>query len=212
MGADGCVYTSEYTPLQDGRARVIWQDNRLVTVLSGAPLDAGCAREVEHLLRGQTLEFADAQVPKGGYSVPYRVRWLAHGEFWRARFSYHRERLPVGLPLELGLRPYPLFVSASALVNRPLLKSGEDGLWAAFFPSGLLRPLVDSEDGLLTSISLFTGALLGLPGGYAGIFPAGVSGNLNDSANQMNAYNDLARTPGSPCAYEPVIQDHGEDP
>lgn len=209
-----CVYTSEYTPPRDGRARVVWRDNRMVTTLAGGILEPDCARAVERLAHVDTLELADSEIPKGGTSARAQVRQLEPGEFWQPRFAYAKKGIPDGKPFPTGAKPFPMFATKLAAPATAQADAARGSFWSAA-QQGVLYPLGFAGEetpgfGAANMVLLFIGPFTGIGALYPGLVATGSPGAPSMAANQAAAYNDLVRTPGSACA-EKSIGDTNED-
>lgn len=214
LSAVSCVYTSEYTPPRDGRARVVWRDNGMVTTLAGGVLTPDCARAVEHLARVDTLDLADSEIPKGGTAARAQVLQLEPSEFWQPRFAYAKKGISEGKPFPTGEKPFPMFATrladpASAPANAP---SGS--FWSAVQQGVLHQMGLAGEEisllGVANLVLMFTGPFTGISALFPGLFATGAPGPYSLAANQAAAYNDLVRTPGSACA-EKSVDDGNED-
>ncbi|WP_434042978.1 MULTISPECIES: hypothetical protein [Sorangium] len=193
----GCgSYVSEYVPPPDGRARPVYRDGAVAMELGGA---------IPECLSGE---------PGSGAALPPRASRTAAappvrvtGGFWVPIYVGPRivvERHGVAPPPPHLHRPGPNVVRTPASPSKggtpgPGGKAGSGG-------SGSGSGSGDSSAGnAAASILLATVAVLAL----AALPPIAVGLSVGsperdkDSAlalDQVNAYNDLARTPGSPCA------------
>ncbi|WP_438015727.1 hypothetical protein WMF18_33355 [Sorangium sp. So ce315] len=196
----GCgSYVSEYVPPADGRARPVYRDGAVAMELGGA---------IPECLSGEpasdgALPPSPARTSRGAAAPPVRVS----GGFW----------VPVyfGPPIVVerrGVAPRPHHHHRHAPdVARTPASPGKGGSPG---PGGNATSVSggggggDDGAGSAAAIVLATVAVLAL----VALPPVAVGLSIGrperdgDSAlalDQLNAYNDLARTPGSPCALAP---------
>lgn len=193
----GCSYTSEYQAPRDGRARVLWRDNHLVDNRETLPaMTKACEEAVARRLRGPSPKL----------------------QVWAPRFSYFKD--VVLLPQDGGIDPLrpPLFAPSL----EPLSWSQPDFLRGARLEprSWWQRHMMDWVTGrvlaydpvehpmadglgrtLLDWVSLSFAALPPLAL-WPVLNPPGLWTTSSSHVDWAHAYNDLARTPGTPCAYE----------
>lgn len=121
-GLSGCFYVSEYVPPQDGRARILWRDNRMVAhVATTEPIDVECASAVASLSRNKELAFhGQPRFPEASTDVHYKDLlaeahsdffnpWLVihlphHDRYWPPQFFYFKSKVDADA-LEFGARP-----------------------------------------------------------------------------------------------------------
>ncbi|WP_437956286.1 hypothetical protein WME76_33275 [Sorangium sp. So ce119] len=191
----GCgSYVSEYVPPPDGRARPVYRDGAVAMELGGA---------IPECLSGE--QGSGAALPprasRAAAAPPVRVT----GGFWVPIYVGPRivvERHGVAPPPPHLHRPGPDVVRTPASPS----KGGTSGPGSKAASGGSGGGSGDSTAGnAAASILLATVAVLAL----AALPPIAVGLSVGsperdkDSAlalDQVNAYNDLARTPGSPCA------------
>jgi hypothetical protein len=153
-----CGYTSQYRPPLDGRARAVWDKNKVRAII-GEPTSKACDAAVNQAID----EPAAAEVARNASYVPPPP---PPGVIVYAPLLWY---VPFAVPAP------PTVVPASV---------GDANLWkgaiAALAIALVVLPIVDvalaasdPEDGGVSSLSIDT----------------------------VNAYNDLARTEGSPCAH-----------
>jgi hypothetical protein len=181
----GCAYTSHYTAPPDGRARAVWTGSGVAVELAGAPLTDVCAQQLGslgsegriHLLTGE-LKPAPLDGPRPFAVAP--VVWVP---------VYYGPALVAvgGLPPPL-LRP-PLFGVAAAMVSASNVRS--PGAPAGSSDLAKIGAIVVVIAILVMPVIDLTLALV----------PAENTTRSAESIDQANLYNDLARSPGSPCAY-----------
>ncbi|WP_437631998.1 hypothetical protein [Sorangium sp. So ce854] len=195
----GCgSYVSEYVPPADGRARPVYRDGAVAMELAGA---------IPECLSGEpasdgALPPYPARTSRGAAAPPVRVS----GGFW----------VPVyfGPPIVVerrgvAPRPHHHHRHAPDVARTPASptrggKPGPDGK-AASGGSGSGSGGGDQDAGSAAAIVLATVAVLALvalPPVAVGLSVGRPERDKDSSLalDQMNAYNDLARTPGSPCA------------
>jgi hypothetical protein len=172
----GCTgYSSEYVPLADGRARPVYRDDTLVMEVGGR-VTAACADAI-----------ADPRLPGAGSGVSVR----SGSSVWIPVY-YGPRIVVVG-----GVAPSPrraVYTGASpnltGVSGRPGGGSGSSG-------GGGLGKL-DKEAIVIVAVI----ALVALPAITFGLAlgrpePEDQVANVID---RVNLYNDLARSPGTPCS------------
>jgi hypothetical protein len=190
VGAGGCGgYTSDYLPPQDGRARVVWEDDRAVAVVPEAA-PSPCMPAVMSVQR-QPSNFVDYGGPRS-YVV------------WRPGFvvvTSGSTRVVPARPGRVGPR-----VPASPSVRTPARPtvggagvgstgSSSRGSGGGKFPAEVAA--VVAVLALVTLPAITLGLALGRPE---------PSGEVAEAIDQVNAYNDLARVSNSPCAAAPEAE------
>jgi hypothetical protein len=187
----GCgSYISEYAPPADGRARAIWLDGKVVVDVAD-PVPAECAAEAG-LYSNQ---------PPSSYRSSSRTNVHVHGGFWVP--VYFGPRIVV---VRRGVAPAPHIHTVRRSPSSASIGGGGSG--------GSIRKVSGSggsssgggggggDAGKVLLVSLAVIALLALPAIAVGL-SVGRTEPERETAlaiDQVNAYNDLARTPGSPCA------------
>ncbi len=191
-GPWGCAYTSEYTAPQDGRARALWRDNNVVFDPSGAALSEVCAQEMMYL------------TATGKLRLPPEYRIAGERSYWTPR--YYGSPIVV---LDPGLAPVlplpPLFLPSLGIAHSaplPAVLSGGAGISGGG----------GGGDKGLAYLAVIV--LLVLPAVDLGLALSRPESETKSSQaiDQANAYNDLARSPGSPCFFNlataaPVVPD-----
>lgn len=186
-----CGYTSEYVAPADGRPRAVWHDNKVVVERAGAPASSQCASDISQITDTTTLRERRPQVrrPEGGYWVPsYYGPPIVVVSRGMAPILPHP---PVFLPSLLGVRPGVALVGPLPV---PVLRVG--GI-SAGSRSG-------SGDLGKAAVVLAVVALVVLPAVDLGlaIAPAESAGPSAQAIDQVNAWNDLLRSPGTSCSYD----------
>lgn len=197
----GCIfaYQSKYSPPADGRARVVWQTNDLKMVRSGSPLPDGCA--VTNLpgsaeaatyvpsCRHSRCDMAGNWIPVYIYTSDFITPqdWMTGAKtHWRFRFS-------------------PKFAAPEYTSDgefwRPDERLPPKG---KPFAMNYLAPIWSWGPGVLTAIVALFIPPIGL--GFTNPFFTDPQGGAAGELNRMNRFNDLARTPGSPCASEDALE------
>ncbi|KYF82003.1 hypothetical protein BE11_21195 [Sorangium cellulosum] len=195
----GCgSYVSEYVPPPDGRARPVYRDGAVAMELGGAIPECLSGEPGS----GAALPPYPARTPRDPAASPVRVT----GGFWVPIYFGPRivvERHGVAPPPPHLHRPGPEVVRTPASPSKGG-KPGHSGS-AASGGNGGNGGSGSNGGNAAASILLATVAVLAL----AALPPIAVGLSVGsperdkDSAlalDQVNAYNDLARTPGSPCA------------
>ncbi|WP_437286263.1 hypothetical protein [Sorangium sp. So ce406] len=189
----GCgSYVSEYVPPPDGRARPVYRDGAVAMELGGA---------IPECLSGEPGSGAALPPPASRAAAASPVR--VSGGFWVPIYFGPRivvERHGVAPPPPHLHRPGPEVVRTPASPS----KGGKPGHGGSSASGGNGGSGANGGNAA-ASILLATVAVLAL----AALPPIAVGLSVGsperdkDSAlalDQVNAYNDLARTPGSPCA------------
>ena len=182
--AHACGYASQYQPPRDGRARAIWQESDVVVELSGAPLSPACALELRSASATGKLRLAEGRVE----TLP------ARNSYWG--------------PLFFG----PPIVVVDSAIAPPLLRPP---LFLPFAPGalgrvgapvhGLARPvgggLGDEGGKALVLVAVVALVVLPIVDVWLAL-DAPESERSPQAIDQVNAFNDLARLPGSPCSWD----------
>jgi hypothetical protein len=185
----GCAYTSHYTAPLDGRARAVWTGSGVAVELAGAPLLDVCAQQLGalanegriHLLTG---ELKPAPLDGGRPFVVAPLVWVP--------IYYGPPLVAVGgLPPPI-LRP-PLFSPALA-VGSALVSASNARSPGAPANSNDLAKL----GAIVAVIAILVMPVIDLT---IAVVPAENTTRSAEAIDQVNLYNDLARSPGSPCAY-----------
>lgn len=172
----GCGYTSQYEPARDGRARAVWRESDVGVDLAGAPLTAECASALKSASSTGRLRLVVASPP-------------GERSYWRPR--YYGSPIVVVQP---GLAPPllhpPLFVPVAPIgVAHGLPGVGASGGGSLSGDTGKLLAYVAV---ILIIVLPLVDVWLALDDPETEISPQAI--------DQVNRWNDLARTPGSPCA------------
>jgi hypothetical protein len=175
----GCGYTSHYSALQDERARVVWRDGGPVPLLPAA--SHACKGLIPEASEGEPM---DASQAIGSLDPVWGVELSFVDGAWRHR--RHRER-------ERSRTPRKSAPSALLATDREArTRDTRDQQ----------RPDEKDSDGNDAAIVLAALAILVLP-----VFTAALLASDSVPAKPtaaaidlVNAYNDMARTPGSACA------------
>jgi hypothetical protein len=185
----GCAYQSHYTAPLDGRARAVWTGSGVAVELAGAPLSDGCAAQLGAFGNDGRIHLLTGELKPVSLSESERVHvapivWVP---------------IYFGAPLVAigGLPPPlphpPLF--APALAAGALVRGANVRV-----PSG---PSGGNNDLARLGAVVAVIAILVLPvvDVTLAAVPAENGGRSAEAIDQANLYNDLARSPGSPCAY-----------
>lgn len=177
----GCSYSSEYIPPQDGRARSVWQDNRVVMVLPGRAVTLICEQEL------QKVHLEARSHPK---------RATAPGTIWEPQTFADDPKIFDPRLVDASVDKQSLLPKRSWFS-----RNITDWIFGRFL---YFDPSIDSVPDaglrlLLDSISIFTPVNL-----WLAINPPGLWAISAREIDRVNIYNDLTRTPTSNCAYNEV--------
>lgn len=192
-----CSYQSEYVAPQDGRARAVWGSNdELTAELAGVQLSPDCQQAI-----GQTVS---AQMPLGVAEARMAPT------YWRPRY-YGSPVILIHPGFAPSLPHPPLFLPHSLLspIRPPFSPGSFSAVGARIGGGGSGGRGGGGGRGLESAaVALLLIAVLTLPAVDLGLALAhpGSSKNSAGVLDLVNAYNDLARSPGSPCAY-PTLTD-----
>jgi hypothetical protein len=192
----GCgSYLSDYVPPDDGRARAVWRDGKVV--MEGAEeMPAACAAEIGF----QTNE------PPPPYTGGSSVR--VHGGFWVP--VYFGPRIVV---VHRGVAPSPpryraprVGVVSGGSSGGSSVKGGSGGFGGGSTSGGGGGGGGGGDIGK-GAVVLAVVALIALPAIALGLSLGRTEDEKGTALaiDQVNAYNDLARTPGSPCSLGPWV-------
>jgi hypothetical protein len=189
----GCAYESQYLAPLDGRARAVWQDNNVVVDLAGAPASAGCVDELRAWSQKGTLRLKSGDL-KRDTPIPPRLDVAPSVAFWVP--VYFGPPLVAPAPLVPPVPPHPVSFSPSlalaGAVSGSAPASGSTGGGGG--GSG--------GDGKGIAEVLAVIALIILPALDIAIAAATPENDRSPEAiDQVNVYNDLARSGGTPCNY-----------
>lgn len=210
LGAAGaCSYHSEYVAPQDGRPRVVFEGSDTHVELAGAMPTEDCGLALKHVSgqssfgTGQGLvELPDRQAPS--YGGPLVVT----GGYWAPR--YYGPSIYVVSPgfAPRFLRP-PIFFSPSMMIARaamPRLSVWRPGMPLRIGSGGSVGGGSigrggggDLGKGALVLAILALSIIPAIDIGLAAGRPESASTSAR-STDIVNAYNDLMRSPGSPCS------------
>lgn len=184
----GCAgYTSEYAPLDDGRARAVYRDDQLVMEVGGA-VTPECANAV-----------VDARSPETAAYVASH----AHRHTWVPVYYG-----PPILVLHGGLAPTPhrpRYAGGSGPGFSGLTVPGRSGGGTGGpSSSGGGGGLGNAGKEVVVIIAVI--AIVAMPAIAIGLAVGRPEPEKEVAAviDRVNLYNDMARTPGSPCALYPT--------
>lgn len=184
MLTTGCGnYTSEYVPPKDGRARAVWQEDRVVASLPDNANGVGCSTAVQEVQ-------ADPKVYRTYYGgSPTIVVWRPWIVVTSTNTVATRSRMPAS----------PRAISSGG-------SSGGSGGGLGSIGSGSSGGGGGGGGGDLgkAAVVLVVVAMLTLPFITLGLGLGRPepSGEVAQEIDKVNAYNDLARLSGTPCASE----------
>lgn len=192
-----CGYTSSYVPPLDGRARVVYRDSDARMETAGAALSDDCSAEVAEAL-GERPRRRLVRAPGEGAPVV--------GTYWAP--IYYGPSIVVVTPGVPPLLPTPPLYSPSLALARATsqgalhLRSPSLGVSGGGGGGGMK---LDNGSGQLLVV-LAVVALIVLPTiDVALALASPESSSVSSSAiDRVNAYNDLARTPGTACSGVPA--------
>lgn len=221
IGNSGCfyIYKSTYTAPADGRGRVVWRRGDLRLETSGRILTKMCAAEIVSRSKGKLL-LANSKIDwiegdLGNYSINCTFGRCGNGFY----IPYYLYDSTITNLAEMNRRynemeRYPVFYSPLMVSQKyrvrtltPTSDNGQFNYWEVIF--GLFPEPSNSYIGFYR---LFF--RIGLPlamvwpgfGAIYGFYSGDGTGLVTDeSINNMNIYNDLARTPGNSCSYENAL-------
>lgn len=168
--ATGCGgYTSEYIPPPDGRPRLVWQDNKVVPMISN-PVPGNCSAAVDDLADGGSGRVRGRT--RGGYYTPVRTVTVVH----------------VGGPVIVPV-PRPILVPVRGGGSRGSLGglSGGGGGGGGDLGKAAIAVAV-------LAVAVLPFIALGLAAGRPE-----PEKEVAAAIDRVNAQTDLARTEGSPC-------------
>lgn len=180
--AAGCGYTSEYVAPQDGRVRAVWKSDDVVVELAGAHVSSECNATLDYMA--------------GGGALAAKLRLKPPSSFWTP--TYYGPPIVVMtpglaplLPLPPLFLPPPLRPPIGGPVRVPApgtsSSSGSSSKWGEAGTIILVVALV-----VLPVVDLLLATL-----------PPESSKKSSEAIDGVNAFNDLARLPGTPCSYYP---------
>lgn len=198
-------YRSDYLPRRDGRARVLWKENTLVSDFSSSSISTACANQVREAIAKSRHGAAETNLPPEWHPTLFL-------EVIGAVSDYERAGDPQLAPSRK--LPFPVFTPQLAQPDgfaAALLTDGRSSLQtplkrgavrtfryvritvldpSAFFISFFLSPFIMP---IHTLLSLFDTTL-----NPTSQFPH----HVDEAIDFVNAYNELARLPGSDCSYQ----------
>lgn len=220
----GCAYHSEYVAPVDGRARVVWANDKPSVELAGTVIEPGCGAEIRRISGRENAPIADGsslslESPPPGYAPGYRVA-VVDG-YWAPRYYGTNLNIVLVRPGRLLpplLRP-PLFfptlirpLGGPRIIPAPSVRisSSGGGGWSRGGGGGSGGGSGKGGEALaIAAIVIVVTALPAIALGFSASFPES-SGSASRAIDVVNAYNDLLRSDGSPCA--PVFADAGPAP
>ena len=208
--AGACGYESQYVAPADGRPRVVWgPGNDPAIELAGAPPSPDCAAALRQITGREVMPTMTGSVELPSAGQP---GYVVTGGVWTPR--YYGPPIYIGTP---GLAPRflrppifspSLFVARTAInASRPRMSSGLGGGGIGGGGGGGFRIKGgsggggggDAGKGLLILAAL---AIMVIPAVDIGVAAARPESSTKSAqaTDLVNAYNDLMRSPGSPCS------------
>ncbi len=195
VGTSGCGYTSQYSAPVDGRPRAVWRNDKVVVQSAGVARTPECAEAVAEL-SGNARPAPPP--PPSGYYTP---QWYG----------------PPLVVLTPGFAPPlprpPLFFSPSLTIATALAHGGPKGGGGLRLDGGAagrgVRGGSGDTKGLEAAVLyMAVVALLVLPivDTTLALVPAESVTESVAAIDEVNAWNDLLRWPGSPCGPPAVPQ------
>jgi hypothetical protein len=184
-----CAYESAYVAPVDGRARPVWKGSDVVVDLAGAPVSDVCFEQLRAWSSSGRVRLITGDV-KRDTPPPARFTPSPVVLFWVPVY-YGPPIVPGVVPL---LRPPVLFSPSLALAS------------AAFKPTGSSGSIGGGGGGssdfgkALVILAVIALVVLPIVDLAVAVTPP-ESERSSDAIDQVNVFNDLARWPGSPCAY-----------
>lgn len=208
-GSTGCGYRSSYVPVNDGRARVIWgPDNEATVAAMGSTISPECSSEIRRLTdqRYDVVRLADGSSLNLVAARPYVGSYQMSREVWTPRYygapivivnpgiAPPFVRPPLFLPSLVG-RPifFPTHIAAGPGFSGPAFRTGGGG---GSFGGGSGGK--GAEYLLAIAVIIAVSVLPAVDLGLSASTPES-SARASSATDVVNALNDLARTPGSPC-------------
>jgi len=193
LALPACAYESTYVAPNDGRARAVWKNDNVVVELAGAPATESCLEQMRAWSMSGRLRLSTGDVQRD-LPPPARVRLAPTVGFWVP--VYYGAPLIVRGPGVVPFLPQPVLFSPSLAVATAIARPSAPGAGSSFHTSG------SGGDFGKLALVLAVVALLVLPiVDIAVALATPEDERSNEAIDQVNVLNDLARTPGSPCAY-----------
>jgi hypothetical protein len=222
LGAAGaCAYNTEYIAPQDGRPRVVFDGSDSRVELAGAMLTEDCGIALRQVTDkssfGATIGLIDLPEQRAGnYGGPPLI---VSGGYWVPR--YYGPSIYVGSPgfAPRFMRP-PIFFSPSMMIARAALprlgpwqpgmplRGGGGGRGGSIGRGGSNG---DLGKGALLLVILALTVIPAIDIGLAAGRPESDSKSAT-TTDIVNAYNDLMRSPGSPCSVYEAAAPGGPGP
>lgn len=200
VGSVGCSYSSSYTAPTDGRPRVVWVDDSPAVDLAGSQISADCGGELRRITQHETMP-----TRAGNMALPERyVPSYSFGvgsEFWVPRYygpQIYIVRPGFAPPL---IRP-PLFLPSLVRPGSIHLAAPSGGHGGG----GMGR--IGTGGGGGGNVGKGAAILVVLAVSVMPAIAIGLAASTPESPTRsaqaidlVNAYNDLARSSGTPCSF-----------
>lgn len=185
LSGEGCSYSSLYVSPADGRARTVWRENNVVVDLSSGLASDVCLYQVGAATHTSRFYLMDERLELAPVSSPYPVAML--DDFW--------------IPVFYGS---PILASRAVIERPAVVFAPPRGRTVAPPPS---RSNVaseskhgDSESRAFTAAAIAALVILPIVDLVLAINRPESSTRSAQAIDQVHAYNDFARTRGSPCS------------
>lgn len=215
--AQGCGYSSSYTPRADGRARPVWRDHRLAMHIPGIAVGDACRQAIKEQLNQPPPSAAGPYEPRFFFNYQSRAFYWVKLPPSAGQSSNEKLWSP---PLQQAYFAAHLALSPASEGSFTLGSSPSEGWYSLLKQSGLLwilgrafdRGMINRDgkhtynlltwwlalsDLLLVGAPWFPPLALTSAWQQPGFWHGAAAG-----IDEANAFNDLARRPGNPCSYE----------
>jgi hypothetical protein len=191
LAQPGCAYESAYVAPLDGRARLVWKGNDVVADLAGAPAGQACLEQLAAWSPSGHLRFSSGDI-KLEAPRPDRLVVSPAVAFWVP--IYFGAPIIAPAPGIVPLLPQPVLFAPSLALPGVLGRSAVAGGAAVGGGANL--------DLGKFAVALAVIALVVLPIVDISVAAEAPEGSRSSEAiEQVNVFNDLARSAYTPCTY-----------